>query len=529
MAYYKDLREHMETLEAKGKLIRVERQMNKDTELMPLVRWQYRGLAEEQRKAFLFENVVDARGKKYDMPVLVASNAASTEIYALGMMCQPNEIMEKFAQAQQHPIEAKLVKQGPAQEVVYAGKNLMERGCLDEIPVPVSTPGFDNAPYLTCANWVSKDPETGIRNVGNYRGQIRSQTRMGINCTWPQHLRQHWEKCRAKGKPLEAAIAIGVTPNICYLSVTKIPYGVDEFAVAGAIAGEPIELVKCKTVDVEVPATSELVIEGVLPTDSLEWEGPFGEHTGYVFGRGQRPYFNVTAITHRKDAIYNVFFSQFPPSESSKMRQTSDNAVVYHMLKYVRGIEGIKDVCFHEESGSYQFLVISMKKAYPVQVWQALKLADAFNPWQGKMIIAVDEDIDARDPDSVIWALCYRMQPHRDILITQGKVASLDPSAAPPGTPLPPGYAEQPTSSMLIDATIKWDYPPIALPAQKYMEHSKKIWEELGLPKLTPKVPWYGRSLGLWSKGDQEAADLAVTGDYYTNGEKIAENRLKLG
>ena len=120
------------------------------------------------------------------------------------------------------------------------------------------------------------------------------------------------------------------------------------------------------------------------------------------------------------------------------------------------------------------------------------------------------------------------MQPHRDILITQGKVASLDPSAAPPGTPLPPGYAEHPTSSLLIDATIKWDYPPIALPAQKYMETAKKIWEELGLPKLTPKVPWYGRSLGLWAKEDEEAAALAVKGQHYRTGKKIAKNRLKL-
>jgi 4-hydroxy-3-polyprenylbenzoate decarboxylase len=237
---------------------------------------------------------------------------------------------------------------------------------------------------------------------------------------------------------------------------------------------------------------------------------------------------NVTCITRRKDAVYNAFISQFPPSESSKMRQTGDNAVVYNFLKYQRGYDGIKDVCWHEESGAWQFLVISMKKAYPAQSWQVLKNADTYTPWQGKMIIVVDEDIDARDPDSVIWALCYRMQPHRDILITQGKMASLDPSAAPPGTPHPPGYDEQPTSSMLIDATIKWDYPPIALPAKKYMEGARKIWEELGLPKLNPKVPWHGRSLGLWSKEDEEVCDLATQGDYYTNGERIAQKRIKL-
>jgi 4-hydroxy-3-polyprenylbenzoate decarboxylase len=113
MAYYKDLREHIKALEAHDKLVKVTREINKDTELMPLVRWQFRGLPEEERKAFLFENVIDVKGKRYNMPVLVASHAASREVYALGMMCKPDEIMEKWAEAQIHPIEPKIVEEGP--------------------------------------------------------------------------------------------------------------------------------------------------------------------------------------------------------------------------------------------------------------------------------------------------------------------------------------------------------------------------------------------------------------------------------
>jgi 4-hydroxy-3-polyprenylbenzoate decarboxylase len=170
--------------------------------------------------------------------------------------------------------------------------------------------------------------------------------------------------------------------------------------------------------------------------------------------------------------------------------------------------------------------VISLKNPNKTNVWQALKGADALNPGGGKIIIAVDDDIDPRDLGSVIWALGFRMQPASDVSIAQGKAAALDPSAAPPDevrrTPARPI-----TSSMLIDATRKWDYPPVALPKKEFMENARKIWEEEGLPPLTPKVPWYGYSLGYWTKEDEEEAELALRGEYYKTGEKQAKNRIK--
>ena len=218
---------------------------------------------------------------------------------------------------------------GPAQEEVHQGDKLMEHGCLEEFPVPISTPGFDNAPYFTAANWVSKDPETGIRNVGNYRGMIKSATRVGIMNPPIKDLRVQWEKCRKMGKPLEAAIVVGPVPAVGYCSAVRFPHDVDELAVSGGIAGEPIDLVKCRTVDLEVPATAEIVIEGLLPTDSMEREGPFGEFTGYMAPEVIGPYFNITCITHRKNPIFNVFLSQFPPSESSTMRCVGEEANLY--------------------------------------------------------------------------------------------------------------------------------------------------------------------------------------------------------
>ena len=262
--YYRDFRAHLAALEERGKLLRIKREINKDTELMPLVRWQFRGLEERDRKAFMFENVVDSKGRRFAMPVTVGTLAATTEIYAIGMMCEPDAIHERWTQAQLHPIEPVIVRSAPVHEIVWQGADLLNGHGLDMIPVPISTPGFDNAPYLTSANWITKDPETGIYNIGNYRSQIKSANRTGGLFT-SQHMGQHWRKAKAKGQRLEACIAIGVTPNIAYSATAKIPYDFDEYRLAGGLAGEPVEVVRAKSVDLLVPATAEIIIEERFP------------------------------------------------------------------------------------------------------------------------------------------------------------------------------------------------------------------------------------------------------------------------
>ena len=209
MAYYKDLREYIEVLEKKGKLVRIKREINKDTELQPLVRWQFRGLPEKERKAFLFEKVIDAKGKKYAVPVLVAAHAATMEIYGLAMMCEPGGIMKKWEEARLHPIRRKVVKTGVVQEEVHMGDTLLEHGGLDEFPIPISTPGFDNAPYLSAGNWVSKHPDTGVTNVGNYRGMVKSPLRLGCMGYGHRHIGMNFTKYQEKGIPrMPAAVVI---------------------------------------------------------------------------------------------------------------------------------------------------------------------------------------------------------------------------------------------------------------------------------------------------------------------------------
>lgn len=528
--YYKDLRDYTLVLEKAGKLVRVKREINKDHELMPLVKCQFRGLPEEERKAFLFENVVDVKGRKYDIPVLVAGHAGSKYIYALAMNCKVEEIMTSWERAQLEPIEPKIVDSGPCQEEIHEGDNLLEHGGFEEFPIPISTPGFDNAPYLTCANWVTKDLETGIRNMGNYRAMIKSKDRTGICANSTQHFRIHWEKCRRAGVPLQAAIVMGGGPNIGLVGTTRLPYGLDEYAVAGGIAREAVELVKCRTVDIEVPATAEIIVEGELPTDYMEREAPFGEFPGYIGSESVGPFFNISCITHRKNLLYPVFLSQFPPSESSKLRGIGQEAALSKFLKYSCNIPGVIDVTLHEASGSHGYCVVRMNKFHPGHVWQALDGIAAYNMGSPKIIVAVDEDIDPRDPDSVNWALSWRMQPHRDVKISMGKAMSLDPSLAPATAPESEQRYPSPTggSALLIDATLNWPYPPVALPKKEFMDNAIKIWEELGLPKLELKVPWHGYPLGHWTEENEEEAELALRGEHYQTGEKVAKERVKL-
>ena len=180
---YPDLHDHIEALDKAGLLVRVEREINKDTEMHPLVRWQFRGgIPESERKAFLFTNVVDSKGKKFDIPVIVGGLAASREIYRIGLGCDLDKIAETYTRAANNPIPPKEVENAPCQEIVVMGDDIQKEGMgLDSIPVPISTPGWDNAPYTTLSQYISKDPDTGIQNMGNYRGQIKARDRMGMN------------------------------------------------------------------------------------------------------------------------------------------------------------------------------------------------------------------------------------------------------------------------------------------------------------------------------------------------------------
>ena len=525
--FWPTLGDYVLGLERAGKLIRVTHPINKDTELHPLVRLQFRGLPEKARKAFLFENVTDSKGRKYDIPVLIGAMAGSTDIYCLGMNCAVDDISEKWRAAMAKPLPPKMVAKGACQEVVITGPELArDGGGLGRLPIPISTPGFDNAPYTTASHWVTKDPVSGIHNLGNYRGQVKAENRIGaLPAMLGVGMRLHIDEWRKQGQErMPAAIVLGAPPHVTYTAVTRIPNDMQEYDVAGALAGQPIDVVKCVTQDLMVPAEAEIVIEGTVPTTVLEMEGAFGEFPGYMAQRDFSFFMEVTAITMRKKPIYLTILSQMPPSESSKMRHIGRAAASKKFL-HDAGFSGVSEVHYLECTGSNAMVVVKIKKRDEQDAKKALKLlAEKFI---GKIVVAVDEDIDIHDLESVMWAIAYRSQPYRDAQIVDAPLFALDPSVSPPGgiRGLVDGGNAPRSSALTIDATMPWAYPPLSLPKRVYMENAIKIWQELQLPALNLKSPWWGYSLGQWTEEEAQEADLAVEGRHYETGAKQAAKR----
>jgi 4-hydroxy-3-polyprenylbenzoate decarboxylase len=531
-AYWPTLGTYVDALDRAGKLTRVTTPINKDTELHPLVRLQFRGLPESQRKAFLFENVVDGKGRKYDIPVIVGALAGSADIYAMGMRCELADIENVWKRALANQIPPAQVQEAPCQEVVIQGDQLKRPGGgLGRLPIPISTPGFDNAPYATAGHWVTRDPETGMHNLGNYRGMVKAEDRIGVllgRLAWG--MRYHIDRwCELKGaKQVPAAIVIGAPPHVTYTAVTRIPNDMCEYDVAGGLVGHPLDLVRCVTQDILVPAQSEIVIEGTVPTDVIEMEGAFGEFPGYMAQRDFSYFMDITAITMRKKPIYLAILSQMPPSESSKMRNIGRAAAGIRMLR-AAGMDNVVAVEYLECAGSNAVGVIKLKKRDPEDGKKALRiLAEKF---MGKLLVAVDEDINIKDAENILWAIAYRAQPFKDAEIVEAPPFPLDPAAIPPGETRGLVSRGKPprSTALLIDATMPWAYPPLSLPKRQYMEHAIEIWQGLQLPALNLKDPWWGYSLGHWTPEEDEEAELAVQGRHYETGEKQKRTRRKFG
>ncbi len=523
---YPDLHEHLARLESEGLLIRVKEAIDKDQEMHPLVRWQFRGgIKEKDRKAFLFEKPVDAKGSRYDIPVAVGALAANRAIYGIGLCSDAAKVNQLWAEAKTNPIPPVEIpsQAAPVHELVIEEKDLHIRGRgLDAIPVPISTPGWDNAPYISAAHYITKDPESGIQNIGTYRAMVKAPNRLGCNPSLElgQGIYVHWEKYRARGEKMPAALSIGGAPVVSYVAAQKLNYDVDELAVAGGLVKAPIRVVKAKTVPLMVPADSEIIIEGWISTEWLEPEAPFGESHGHVNPKEYNPFMEVTCITRRKNAILCSIISQVTPSESSVMKKMAYEPLYLDHLKHALGVKSVTRVVLHEPLTATQKLtIVQMSAPTQAEIWRALMGAVAFRPSMSKIVIAVDQDIDPENLDAVFWALGYRSQPHRDVQIVRG----MDVGHAPRHDAR--GSAED--SCLLWDATLKETFPPISLPKQEYMERARKLWEKLGLPKLEPESPWYGYSLGDWHPELDEEARLATAGEFWQTGSRMAHERRR--
>ena len=517
---YRDLHEHIAALREAHLLIEVDRRINKDTEMHPLVRWQFRGgIPAEDRKAFLFTNVTDSKGRDFDIPVLVCGLAANSEVYQLGMGVPLAEIKENWIRALNNPIKPAVVEDAPCQEIVHEGAALLNGHGLDALPVPISSPGWDNAPYTTSSHFITKDPETGVQNMGNYRGMVKAPNRIGMNPSI--ELRTggyiHWEEWKKRGKPMPVAIVLGCPPIVSFTAVQKMPEKLDELAVSGGLVGKPLNVVPAKTVPLLVPAEAEVVIEGYVSTELLEPEAPFGESHGHVNLQEYNGYVDVTAITRRGNAVITSWVSQVTPSESSAIKRPAYEAAQLEHLRDHLGIKGVVHVATHEPLTSlHKLIVVQLKRDVPrTEIWRALYGVASLRRAEGKWIIAINEDIDPDNTDAVFWAMSYRCKPHRDVEILRHKDEGHGPRS----------LIDSEDGAVLVDATLKETFPPVSLPKRQYMEGAAKIWDELGLPKLTPERPWFGYDLGEWNEDLEIMARRAVRSDYWETGKIIAQRR----
>ena len=327
----------------------------------PLVRWQFRGgIPERERKAFLFKNVIDSKNRKYDIPVVVGALAANREIYRLGIGCPLEKINQTWTRAIASPVAPHVVKDAPCHE--------MEVASLADLPIPISTPGWDIAPFTTLSQYITKDPDTGVQNMGIYRGQVKEPRKLGMNPSLELRpgIYVHWEKMKRRGQKLPAAVVLGAPPCVAFASAQKVSEHLDELHVAGALVGAPINVVKARTVDLLVPAEAEIVIEGLIDTEYLEPEGPFGESHGHVALEEFNMPMRVTAITHRRNAIVASYLSQVTPSESSAIKRVSYEPMFLSHLRSTLGIRGVKAVTLHERMTALRRIaIVTVEKGTP--------------------------------------------------------------------------------------------------------------------------------------------------------------------
>jgi 4-hydroxy-3-polyprenylbenzoate decarboxylase len=364
----------------------------------------------------------------------------------------------------------KTVKDAPCQEVVR------EQGGLDELPVLKTWPE-DGGPFITLPLVITRDPETGMRNIGTYRMQVYDRRTTGMH--WQRHKggAQHHRVAERLGKRLEVAVALGADPVLTYAATAPMPEGLDELMLAGVLGKRRVELVKCRTVDLEVPANAQIVLEGYVNPGERRREGPFGDHTGLYSLADDYPVFHLQCLTMRRTPVYVTTVVGRPPMEDYYLGKASERIFLPLIRKTV---PEIVDMHFPAAGIFHNLVIVSIDKRYP---GHARKIMHAF--WGlgqlmfSKCIIVVDRDVDVQNEAEVAWVAGTHVDPARDIEITRGPVDDLDDAA------LFPAFG----GKMGIDATRKWpaegvtrEWPTRLTTTDAARRKAEELWARISKP-----------------------------------------------
>jgi 4-hydroxy-3-polyprenylbenzoate decarboxylase len=494
---YDGLRGWLKALDAAGEVKHIDAEVDWNIELGTVARL-LQGPA--TGPSVLFNNIKDynkptSRCKKVFTGAL-ANYRRIAMMMGLPPDAHPRELVKLGRTILSGTVAPKVVPTGPCKDVIIKGDAVD----LYEFPAPFWN-RLDGGRYMqTYGACVTKDPETGIMNAGVYRGMIADKTHMPILMWRAQHIGHHvtaWQQGGASEVPI--AIAMGVEPAVEFVAGAPVPKGICEFDVAGSIRGAPVELVKCETVDLMVPANAEIVVEGFLQIDPKDYlmEGPYAEFTGYFAGDAMpKPTIRVTAITHRKDPVLRGTIEGALPGSYSENTVTSSimrAATAWNVLDR-SGVPGITDVwCPPVQAGIN--LLISLKQSYRNQAKQAANAVwgSSAAHVRYKHITVVDDDIDIHDYGAVDWAIAYRVNAGEDDIIIMPSTfgLGLDPSTRKRDRN-PTLFGTGKWNRVLIDATMNLDYdpdpdfdgarfPPKAWPSDADIDAVKARWKELGL------------------------------------------------
>ena len=485
---YKDLRDFIRQLEAKGELVRITQPIDTDLEMTEIADRTLRAGG----PALLFENP-----KNHDMPVL-ANLFGTPERVAMGMgqesvealrevgkllayLKEPEppkglkDLWEKlpvFKQVLNMP--AKVLKKAPCQEVVITGDDVD----LSKIPVQRCWPG-DAAPLVTWGLSVTKGPHKKRQNLGIYRQQVIGKNKLIMR--WLSHrggALDFREWCQTHpGEPYPVSVALGADPATILGAVTPVPDTLSEYAFAGLLRGDKTEVVKSISNDLQVPASAEIVLEGYIAQDETAPEGPYGDHTGYYNEVDDFPVFTVTHITHRKDPIYHSTYTGRPPDEPAILGVALNEVFVPILQKQ---FPEIVDFYLPPEGCSYRMAVVTMKKQYPghakrvmMGVWSFLRQF-----MYTKFVIVCDDDVNARDWNDVIWAITTRMDPARDtVMIENTPIDYLD--FASPVSGLGSKMGMDATNKMPGETDREWGVPIVM--DEDVKKRVDDIWDSLGI------------------------------------------------
>ncbi len=475
-----DLGSFLSFLEQSGRLKRVVKPVDKDWEITCIARWAMESTPEDNAYGLLFENV-----KNYNVPVAV-NLYAPYATYSAALRIPPETLLERWAMALGQPRKPVSVESGPVQEVVETGAE----ASLLTIPAPVWTPGRDAGPYLSAANVITRDPDTGVQNMGSYRVQVHDEKHAGLFFgSKMQHGAMHYAKYCKRQKAMPVAIVVGASPAVNFAAAAKTAYGVDELEIAGGLMGIGLEVVKGKTIDLLVPARAEYVIEGWVSPETQVMEGPFGEALGYMNWAAPAPVVDVTAICHRQAPIHHGYVQQLPPSDGHLVMEMGVLGPLWYYLTQKLRLEGLRDLAIARGSAGLAILVVQLQRSHARNAMSIGRTLAKLNFGQ-KFIYLVDEDIDIRDQETLNWALSSRVDPERDIhFVSDISTFQYDPStlarAAAEGKELrSPPYD---SSMAIVDGTVKCAAPEISLPGRSIMLRALENWEQTGLPPITPR------------------------------------------